>query len=164
MIAAKRTTRDSAVFVIPVLAGFCSITTYASLAAYGVDPDFGAIASDNFWGASILAIVFWLALISYVLTLLDSVTYLTEVFPDRVELSDSSSPGKPIVFRREDVARFYIQPGQWWHNPDASYPVICETRSGQKIEIVWHFVDDSNSKGFFAAVRDVWGEEYAPAP
>jgi hypothetical protein len=164
MIAAKKTTRDSAVFIIPVLAGFCGITTYASLATYGVVPGFGTMAEDASWGAPILAIAFWLVLISYVLTLLNPVTYLTEVFPDRVELSDSSNPGKPTIFRREDVARFYVQPGQWWRNPDASYPVICETRSGQKIEIVWHFVDDSNSKGFFTAVRDVWGEEYAPAP
>lgn len=162
MIAARKTTRDSAAFIIPVLASVCGITTYISLANYEVVPDFGTIADDASWDALILAIAFWLVLITYVLTLLNPVTYLTEVFPDRVVLSDSSRPCEPIVFQREDVSRFCIQPGKWWHNPDASYPVICETRTGQKIEISWTFVDNSNSHGFFDALRAAWGEEYAP--
>jgi hypothetical protein len=60
MIDAKRTTRDSAVFVIPVLAGFCVITTYASLATYWAAPDVGTSADGASWGAPILAIAFWL--------------------------------------------------------------------------------------------------------
>jgi hypothetical protein len=47
-------------------------------------------------------------------------------------------------------------------NPDASDPVICETRSRQKVEISWTLVDDSSSQRFFDAVSAVWGEEYAP--
>lgn len=46
--------------------------------------------------------------------------------------------------------------------PDASDPVICETRSGQKVEISWTLVDDSASQRFFDALSAVWGEEHAP--
>lgn len=150
MIAAKRTSRDFAGCILPVIAFFALMMTYISL----VDPS---------WIALPIALGLWILLTKYIFGLIYPTTYITEVFPDRVVLSDSSKPENPTVYLRIDVGRFYIQPQRWWHNADAIYPVLCEMKSGQTITISWNYVYDENSAPFFAAVREMWGDEYVRA-
>ncbi|XZE37026.1 hypothetical protein SH501x_002622 [Pirellulaceae bacterium SH501] len=79
--------------------------------------------------------VLWLLLLEYILGVIYPTTYLTEVFPDRIVISDTSSPENTTVYRRTEVVRFYIQPSKWWHNSDGFYPVLGETVSGQTFEV-----------------------------
>ncbi len=151
MIAAKRTSRDSAVFILPVIILFCGVFTYVSLAANVLRRVMDC--ATHFDSAMDSAGQIHLPLIN-------PVTYLTEVFPDQIVFSDSSKPSDPTILRREDVVRFYIQPRRWWHNPDGFYPVLCETRAGETIEIGWDFVYDRTASPFFEAVRSTWGEQY----
>lgn len=163
MIAVKRTSRDSVGCILPVIAFFALVLSYVSLAANEFAPVYGNISSDAYWLAPPIALVLWLILLKYILGLIYPTTYLTEVFPDKVVFSDSSNSENPTIYHRIEVVRFYVQPQRWWHNSDAFYPVICEKKSGQTVEISWNYVYDNTSEPFFAAVRNMWGEDYAPA-
>ncbi len=160
MIAAKRTSRDSAAIILPVIILFCGVFTYVSLAANGLVGVVGDMSLDASWIAPPISIVLWIVLVKYIYRLINPVTYLTEVFPDQIVFSDSSKPSDPTILRRADVVRFYIQPRRWWHNPDGFYPVLCDTRTGETIEIGWDFVYDRTASPFFEAVRSTWGEQY----
>jgi hypothetical protein len=104
-------------------------------------------------------------MLKYIIGLIYPVIYLTEVFADRVVFSDTSNPTGPLVIQREDVIKFYVEPRLWWHDSYSGglHPVLCETRAGATIKINWNFVRDANAQEFFDAIRERWGEEYAPA-
>lgn len=136
--------------------------TYVSLAANDLAPVYGDISSEANWICPPIAVVLWLLLLKYILGVIYPTTYLTKVFPDRIVISDTSSPEKTTVYRRTEVVRFYIQSSKWWHNSDGFYPVLGETVSGQTFEVSWNHVCDSTSDSFFAAIREMWGKEYVP--
>lgn len=163
MIAVKRTSRDSAGCILPVIGFFTFVMTYVSLAANELVPVFGNISADAKWLAPPITVVLWFIFVNYIRGLIYPTTYLTEVFSDRVVFTDSSNPENPTIYYRVDVVRFYVKPRKWCHHSDAFYPVICETRSGRTDRISWNFVFDDNSAPFFSAVREIWGKEYVPA-
>ena len=118
MIAAKRTSRDSALIILPVLLILTALLTYVSLALFDLVPVVGTISADATWIAPPIAVLLWLGLLKYVLGLIFPVIFLTEVFPERIVFSDSSNPANPIVIEREDVVKFYVEPARWWHSSD----------------------------------------------
>ena len=162
MIAIQRTTRDSAGLIFPVLVLFTAALTYISLAAHGFAPIVGTIYSDASWLAPLISVLLWLFLIRYTYRLFFPVTFLTEVFPERIVFSDSSKPNVPIILQRPDIVRFYIEPRRWWHTEDGPYPVLYETTRKQTEKISLNFVYGDTAQNFFRAVRDTWGEKYIP--
>lgn len=162
MIAAKRTSRDSALIILPVLVTLTALITYVALALLKLVPVVGTIAESTTWIVLPITVFMWLGLLIYIYGLIYPVVYLTEVFPEKIVFSDSSKPMHPIVIERKDVVKFYVEPTRWWHSSDGSdlYPVLCETRNGKIIKLGWNFVLSNNSREFFDAVREVWGDEY----
>lgn len=163
MIAAKRTSRDAAAIILPVLLILTALMTYVSLASIGLVPVVGTISADATWVMAI-TVLLWFVLLKYVYGLIHPVIYLTEIFPERIVFSDSSNPANPIIIARDDVVKFYVEPTRWWHSADGSdcYRILCETRTGKTMKLGWNFILSNNSQGFFDAVREVWGNEYAP--
>jgi hypothetical protein len=163
MIAAKRTSRDATAIILPVLLILTASMTYVSLESIGLVPVVGTISADAIWVMAI-TVLLWFVLLKYVYGLIHPVIYLTEIFPERIIFSDSSNPANPIIIARDDVVKFYVEPTRWWHSADGSdcYRILCETRTGKTMKLGWNFILSNNSQGFFDAVREVWGNEYAP--
>ena len=109
MIAAKRTSRDAAPIILPVLLILTALVTYISLELIGLVPVVGTISADATWVMPI-TVLLWLVLLKYVYGLIRPVIYLTEIFPERIVFSDSSNPENPIIIERDDVVKFYVEP------------------------------------------------------
>lgn len=80
MIAAKRTSRDAAAIILPVLLILTVLMTYVSLASIGLVPVVGTISADAIWVMPI-TVLLWFVLLKYVYGLIHPVIYLTEIFP-----------------------------------------------------------------------------------
>lgn len=161
MIAAKRTSRDSALIILPLLLILTALITYVALALLNLVPVVGTISKGSIWIVLPLAVLMWVGLMIYIYGLIYPVIYLTEIFPERIVFSDSSKPAQSLVIERKDVVKFYVEPARWWHSSHGSdlYPVLCETRNGKIIKLGWNFVLSNNSQGFFDAVRKVSGDD-----
>lgn len=162
MVAIQRTTRDAAGLIFPVLILFTAALTYISFAAHGFAPVVGTIYSDASWLAPPIAVLLWILLIRYTYRLLFPVTFLTEVFHDRIVFTDSSKPNVPIVLLRSDIVRFYIKPRPRWATENGPYPVLYDTKQEQTKKISFNFVYDDTAQNFFRAIRNTWGEGYVP--
>ena len=113
MIAAKRTSRDSALIILPLLLILTALITYVALALLNLVPVVGTISKGSIWIVLPLAVLMSVGLMIYIYGLIYPVIYLTEIFPERIVFSDSSKPAQSLVIERKDVVKFYVEPARW---------------------------------------------------
>ncbi len=160
MIVLQRTTRDNAMFIVPVLFILAAVLTWVALSANGWFSLDANISPHADWISPTFAALLWIALGVIIYRVMVPIIFKIEVHQDRVVFSDSTKPGNPVVLNRCDIKRFYVEPAQRWHNADAFYPVVYDTVSNHTEKISFNYVHQDTADEFFAAVRRQWGEEY----
>ena len=165
MIAVTRTTRDHAWFILPILVVFDSVFLYITLTTYTVlVPASNSITSDGANAGPMLLVACTVLLGWYVYRLVQPISYVTTVFPDRIVFHDSSKPQDDKVLLRSNIRKVFTQPQRWYYAETAIMSVLYETLDGETCKISQNFVYDATAKQFYDAVASEWGENYVPLP